>query len=116
MPQEYFNTQATTFIYNNYQKVPTSCLVFSFTPDIWYTLNRSSAQISYMSEGNLTTKMNTFKNYSCFVFDYGYWCTTPEYHNSSCGTQLYSYNLSVLATQRNSEGSNFTLYKINNFT
>ncbi|MGC8479439.1 MAG: glycosyltransferase family 39 protein [Candidatus Micrarchaeia archaeon] len=116
MPQEYFNTQATSFIYNNYQKVPTSCLVFSFTPDIWYELNRSAAQVSYMSELNSNTSNNLFKNYSCFVFDYGYWCTVSEFSSSTCGSQLFSYNTSVLATERNSEGSNFTLYKINNAT
>lgn len=116
MPQEYFNTQATSFIYNNYQKVPTSCLVFSFTPDIWYELNRSAAQVSYLGSGNMTTNEETFKNYSCFVFDYGYWCSTPEYKNSTCGSELHSYNISVIATQNSSQNFNFTLYKINNFT
>lgn len=115
MPQEYFNTQATTFIYNNYQKVPTSCLVFSFTPDIWYELNRSAAQVSYFSNSNNKTVAAIFKNYSCFVFDYGYWCTVSSYKNSTCGSSLYAYNLSVIATQENTDGSNFTLYKINNF-
>ncbi|MEM0200953.1 MAG: glycosyltransferase family 39 protein [Candidatus Micrarchaeaceae archaeon] len=115
MPQEYFNTQATNFIYSNYQKVPTSCLVFSFTPDIWYELNRSAAQVSYFSQINNNTINTIFKNYSCFVFDYGYWCTVSSYKNSTCGTNLYSYNLSVIATKENTQGSNFTLYKINNF-
>ncbi len=116
MPQEYFNTQATSFIYNNYQKVPTSCLVFSFTPDIWYELNRSAAQVSYFGSGNTTTNKETFKNYSCFVFDYGYWCSTPEYKNSTCGSELHNYNISIIATQNSSQNFNFTLYKINNFT
>jgi hypothetical protein len=116
MPQEYFNSQATSFIYNNYQKVPTSCLVFSFTPDIWYELNRSAAQVSYFTQSNNETINTIFKNYSCFVFDYGYWCTISSYKNSTCGANLYSYNLSVIATNRTTEGSNFTLYRINNFT
>ncbi len=116
MPQEYFNTQATNFIYNNYQKVPTSCLVFSFTPDIWYELNRSAAQVSYFTQSNNKTIKALIDNYSCFVFDYGYWCTVSSYKSSTCGTSLYSYNLSVIATSKSTEGSNFTLYKINNFT
>ncbi|MEM3208310.1 MAG: glycosyltransferase family 39 protein [Candidatus Micrarchaeaceae archaeon] len=96
MPQQGVILPAINFFYANYSKVPADCLVFSFTPDIWYEVNRSSAQIDYLgsSDANFT---DTLKRYSCFVFDYGYWCLVPPYHNTTCKYALEDYKMKLLS-------------------
>ncbi|MDE1768583.1 MAG: glycosyltransferase family 39 protein, partial [Candidatus Micrarchaeota archaeon] len=113
MPQQQTAFAATNFINANYNAVPANCLVFSFTPDVWYELNRSSAQIGML--GSPDPSFDAFaSHYSCFVIDYGFWCNVPPYQGSSCKT--YSrYNLTVLASE-NSTGNHFALYRINNYT
>lgn len=111
MPQQHVIAPALNFIYGNYGKVPQNCLVFSFTPDVWYALNRSSAQIGYLGNSN-----GMSKNYSCFVFDYGYWCVVPSYHSTTCQDALNRYSLSVISTDKTAAGYNTTLYRINNYS
>lgn len=114
MAQEAFPFSATSFIYQNYAKVPQNCLVFSFTPEMWQELNRSSAEIGYLEGANNTIR-KSIENYGCFVFDYGYWCTIQPYHSTLCSQIINSYNLSVIATERSDNGVNFSLYKIVNY-
>ncbi len=104
---QYGIAHSVAFIYNNYQKVPANCLVFSFTPDVWYGLNRSSAQISYISDN-----ASLFKNFSCFIFDYGYWCAVPPYHSTTCSNILSSHSLTEIATADVNLGTNVSLYTI----
>lgn len=115
MPQQGKVLQAVDFIYGNYTKVPTNCLVFSFTPDIWYALNRSSAQIGYLGSSNATF-VNFAKGYSCFVVDYGYWCQVPPYINTTCTSMLHDYSIVPLAKTDNSTGTSLGLYRILNYT
>lgn len=114
MPQEAFPHSATNFIYQNYAKVPQNCLVFSFTPEIWQELNRSSAEIGYLESQNSSIN-RSMSNYSCFVFDYGYWCTIQPYHSTICAQIMNTYMLSSIATEESSSGVNFSLYKIVNY-
>ncbi|MDE1860442.1 MAG: glycosyltransferase family 39 protein [Candidatus Micrarchaeota archaeon] len=111
MPQQHGISNAVNFIYQNYQKVPTNCLVFSFTPDMWYELNRSSAQIWELGANN-----STISGFSCHVLDYGYWCQVPPYVNSTCKSDLSRYKLTVLATNSSGLGSNDSLYLIQNYS
>ncbi len=104
---QYGIAHSVTFIYNNYQKVPSNCLVFSFTPDVWYGLNRSSAQISYISENAFM-----YRHFSCLVFDYGYWCVVPPYHNTTCSNILDTHALSSIATENVGLSANVSLYII----
>lgn len=113
MPQEPGPLTATNFIYANYNVVPTSCLVFSFTPDIWFELNRSAAQIGDLRSSDKNfTKFES--NYSCFVIDYGYWCSVPPYNAGVCSSDL-KYNLTALATAPAQGSGNLSLYEINNY-
>lgn len=115
MPQERTPLAAVDFIYNNTGLVPPDCLVFSFTPDVWYLQNRSAAQIGYFNSSNATFQAFESK-YSCFVMDYGYWCDITSYTNSVCNPDVAGYNTTLIATEQapNSFG-NFSLYMINNY-
>jgi len=99
MPQQSVIAPTIRFFYSNYSKVPSNCLVFSFTPDIWYEVGRASAQIGYLGLAN-STIVNLEKNFSCFVLDYGYWCMVPPYNSTQCLYDKNAYKTIVL-----SEGS-----------
>ncbi len=115
-PQQRIILPATNFIGSNYDSVPNNCLVFSFTPDIWYENGRAAAQIGYL--GSRSANFTNFtKSYSCFVLDYGYWCTVPPYDNTSCPAYLKSYNTSALATQSiNGSSYGVGLYLLRNYS
>ncbi len=113
MPQEHLPMAATNFIYGNASAVPSNCLVFSFTPDIWYEYNRSAAQIGYL--GSTNSSFTAFESgFSCFVLDYGYWCNVSPYNSGECPGYLTTYNLTTLAST-NVSGSNFALYRMSNY-
>ncbi|MGC9142394.1 MAG: ArnT family glycosyltransferase [Candidatus Micrarchaeia archaeon] len=88
MPQQEIIAPAMQFFYMNYSKVPSNCLVFSFTPDIWYEVGRASMQIGYLGSKNVTIQ-SIERNFSCYVLDYGYWCLVPPYNSTLC---LYDKN------------------------
>ncbi len=116
MPQEGQAFPATNFIYANYNSVPANCLVFSFTPDIWYQLNRSAAQIGYLgsSDANFTKFAS---GYSCYVLDYGYWCVVPPYQESTCLSDITQYNVTSIVSENYPAigTSKVALYWINDY-
>lgn len=117
MPQQSVIHTAVDFIYNNYQVIPSQCVVFTFTPDMFEEFNRSAAEIGYLN-GN-SSVMNITKLFPCEIFDYGYWCVVPPNYNTTCANILGEYNLKPLATQNSGSGyspSNVTLYQIENYT
>jgi hypothetical protein len=93
MPQQVVILKASNFFYDNYNAVPKNCLVFSFTPDLWYGVNVSSAQVDYASGG-----LNGSDAYSCKVLDYGYWCVVPPYRNTTCEQLMKEYSTAVIAS------------------
>ncbi|MGC8710512.1 MAG: hypothetical protein ACP5RF_02810 [Candidatus Micrarchaeia archaeon] len=97
MAQQNIIYPAMQFFYSNYNKVPSNCLVFSFTPDIWYEVGRASAQIGYLDSTN-SSFINFEKQYSCYVIDFGYWCLVPPYANTTCSFDLSEYKTIPLAT------------------
>lgn len=114
-PQEGQPLTAINFIYNNYHDVPANCLVFSFTPDIWYELNRSAAQVGYL--GNNNPNFTSFaRHFSCYVFDYGYWCSVPPYQGTTCSSTLSNYKLVPLVNTGQPLGSGYNFYEIENYT
>jgi hypothetical protein len=116
MPQQTVILGAINSFYANYNSVPENCLVFSFTPDLWTEVNRSSAQIGYINSANATVK-STFNNYSCKVFDYGYWCVVPPHHDTTCAQILKKYNVSVLGPANATIGGDkVAFYKLLNYT
>ena len=115
-PQQHVILPATNFINSNYNAVPSNCLVFSFTPDMWYENGRAAAQIGYLQsvDQNFT---NFTKNYKCEVLDYGYWCLVPPYDNTTCPNYIKGYNASVLATEKiNGAASNMSFYLLKNYS
>ncbi len=108
MPQQTTILKAVDFFYNNYNAVPKNCLVFSFTPDIWYGKNVSSVQVGYLGGD-----FNGSDAYSCKVMDYGYWCVVPPYKDSTCKQFLKDYSVRVLASNA-SAGTAF--YQILNYS
>lgn len=116
MPQQQVILGTMNFIYGNYTKVMPGCLVFSYNPDIWYMLNRSATQIGYLGSSN-TTFTKFANNYSCFVFDYGYWCQVPpNQNNPACSNPLHEYKTLTLAVTNSSTGINSALYLLLNYT
>jgi len=96
MPQQTIIAPTIEFFYNNYQKVPSNCLVFSFTPDIWFEVDRASMQIGYLGAEN-STIAKIERNFSCYVLDYGYWCMVPPYNNTLCLYDKDSYKMNTIA-------------------
>lgn len=116
MPQQNVILRAINFFYNNYQSVPTNCLVFTFTPDIWAEFNRSSAQIGYLYSKDASF-LNFTNRFTCFVIDYGYWCNVPPYQSTTCQTMKQNYKLAPLAAENDSaQGRTFAFYQIMNYT
>ncbi len=115
MPQESMPLSAVNFIYQNAQKVPNTCLVFSFTPDVWWALNKSAAQVGWL--GNNMSNFTGFESgFSCFVFDKGYWCTTPDYKKGTCSTDLSSYNTTLIASaEAPDQVDNYSLVYLNGY-
>ena len=115
-PQQSVILPASNFINSNYSAVPSNCLVFSFTPDMWYENGRAAAQIGYL-QSDSSNFTNFTKSYRCFVLDYGYWCLVPPYDNTTCPAYLKSYNTSVLATRSiNGAASNMSFYLLKNYS
>ena len=115
MPQQSVVLKMVNFIYGNYTAVPSNCLVFSFTPDVWYELNRSAAQIGYFNtQGPTFVKFE--KQFSCFVFDHGYWCNTEPFSPGTCGAYDRTYNTTALASSINASGFGPALYQLLNYT
>lgn len=105
-----YANKSLAFINSNYDLVPTTCLVFSPSPYIWYQLNRSSA---YVSEYNASNQNIT--GYRCFILDYSWFCGNP-FNNTICNAILNKYKLKVLATESGDGSSNFSLYQILNYS
>lgn len=83
MPQQTVILKAANTFYENYTQVPSNCLVFSFTNDVWEEFNRSSIQIGFLNGANSTIKQLILQ-YKCLALDYGYWCVVPPYHSTLC--------------------------------
>jgi len=118
MPQQTVIYPAMVAFYANYEKVPTNCLVFSSTPDIWYEIGRSAAQITYFDTSLNESVKSVLSNYSCFVFDYGYWCQVPPEHNGVCNVAINDYKTKILATTyipNSAYNSNVTYYELLNY-
>jgi hypothetical protein len=116
MPQQSVILPAITSFYENYSEVPSNCLVFSFTPDIWQEENRSSAQIGFLLGANQSIKSHIL-NYSCLAFDYGYWCLVPPYSNTTCSYVASHYKLgNFTSPPTRPNGTSVAFYKILNYT
>ncbi len=115
MPQQSVILKAINFFYANYSAVPQNCVVFSNTPDIWEEVNRSSAQISYLESANATLTQN-FSQYKCIVFDYGYWCVVPPFHDGLCKYLGSRYQYKNLTPTSQLGGSSVGFFQVLNYT
>ncbi|MCL5423655.1 MAG: glycosyltransferase family 39 protein [Candidatus Marsarchaeota archaeon] len=103
------------FIYNNSNKIPNDCLVFSFDPTLFNINNKSSLQFSYLSNINETEYNSYMNDNKCLVIDYGFWCYTPE-GSSMCQSALNEFNTTILAMATdNYTTQRFSIYQINKF-
>jgi hypothetical protein len=75
-------------------------------------LNRSS---SYLPETDVFTNA-TYSSYGCYYLDYDFWCTVSPYNTTICKFYTTNYNLKLVATESSGGHSNFSLYKILNYT
>ena len=78
-------------------------------------LNRSAAQVGYL--GNNNPNFTSFaRHFSCYVFDYGYWCSVPPYQGTTCSSTLSNYKLVPLVNTGQPLGSGYNFYEIENYT
>ena len=113
MPQQSVILKAVNFFYANYHSVPDNCLVFSFTPDLWYEVNISSAQINLMGSASISQDLGQNK---CVVLDYGYWCVVPPFRDTTCKMLAQEYKTRVIASASAGNGYNTTFYQILNYS
>ena len=113
MPQQSVILKAVNFFYANYNSVPDNCLVFSFTPDLWYEVNISSAQINLMGSASISQDLGQNK---CVVLDYGYWCVVPPFRDTTCKMLAQEYKTRVIASASAGNGYNTTFYQILNYS
>jgi ABC-type multidrug transport system fused ATPase/permease subunit len=95
-----------SFVFNNSDAIPASCLVFSYDPTLFLINNRSSAQMFYLY--NSTFMQNATKHYSCLVEDRGFWCYTP---NNLCTNINKTYDATPIVTaEYGQQGKTFGFY------
>ncbi len=112
MPQQAMALGYMNFVNQNVNLVPNNCLVYTFDPDVWVIRNRSAIEIGYL-QANTTNSSAFASRFSCFVFDQGYWCTTPEFRNSTCGSDIQKYNARLIVGEKSPNGiDNYSLYYI----
>ncbi len=117
MPQQAMPLNYVNFVYQNASMVPNNCLVFTFDPELWAMQNKSSAQQNFLAMNNSNFTKFASK-YSCYVFDMGYWCTTPQFKMNTCVNYIKKYNGTLIVDVPAPDNTdNFSLYYLHgNFT
>ncbi len=105
-----YANRSLAFISDNYASVPENCLVFSESPYLWYSHNRSSATLDLPASYGAA-----MRSYSCYVLDYGYWCSYPL-TAGLCSSYASRYKLQPIASESNGALPPFYLYRILNYT
>ncbi len=107
-----YTINSLNFIQKNYLQVPSRCLVISEIPSIWFMLNRSA---TLPQKTDVFTNLS-YRNYSCYYLDYGFWCTVSPMNRTICKYYTENYKLKIVATESTGRASNFSIYKILNYT
>ncbi len=81
------------FVYNNSQLIPSSCIVYTYDPSLFNINNRTATQMDNLYNSTQTSQY--ISDGRCLVFDYGYWCHTP---NNECVYANQSYQLIPIKT------------------
>ncbi|MFI5412383.1 MAG: glycosyltransferase family 39 protein [Candidatus Micrarchaeales archaeon] len=98
------------FVLNQSSAIPSNCIVYSYDPTLFFLVNRSALQMSYLSNQSVFSDVS--KQYSCQVIDYGYWCYTP---NNFCPSLNSKFDLKPIVTTTYSPlGKIFGFYYISN--
>ncbi len=94
------------FVYNNSQLIPSSCVVYTYDPTLFNINNRTATQMDNLYNSTQTSQY--ISEGRCLVFDYGYWCHTP---NNECVYANQSYQLIPIKTATyNRTGSLYGFY------
>lgn len=96
-----------SFVYDNIGSIPTNCLVFSYDPTLFLLNNRSSTQMSDLLNVSFYQRLRSENK--CMVFDYGYWCYTPD---NICGMLNKQYNLTPLLNASYDKFRNYGFYYV----
>jgi hypothetical protein len=83
------------FVFNDSQKIPASCLVYTYDPSLFTLNGRAAIQLSYVYNTSQYEQLSS--EYGCTVLDYGYWCHTP---NNLCTSVNQSFTLTPIATAK----------------
>ena len=102
------------FVYNNSISIPSSCLVFSYDPTLFIVNNRTSAQLTDIYASSYASYKS---EYSCLVFDRGYWCYTPNNYCTYVQNTFVLQNISTsVYTQQNKTYGFYYITGIRNST
>jgi 4-amino-4-deoxy-L-arabinose transferase-like glycosyltransferase len=100
------------FVLKYYSEIPKDCYFVSFVPGLFRTLGRNAVYIEdffYLyTSGELKGK--------CLVFDYGYWCIVPPFHDTSCQAVLQRFKLQPITNLTLEDGRTLAFYYILNST
>jgi len=100
------------FVLKHYSQIPKDCYFVSFVPGLFRTLGRNALyteNLFYLyNSGELKGK--------CLVFDYGYWCIVPPFHDTTCKVILQNYKTKMITNLTLEDGRTLAFYYILNST
>jgi len=100
------------FVLKHYSEIPKDCYFVSFVPGLFRTLGRNAVyneNLFYLyNSGELKGK--------CLVYDYGYWCIVPPFHDTSCKAILQAFQLQPIRNLTLEDGRTLAFYYILNST
>ena len=98
------------FVLKRYSEIPKDCYFVSFVPGLFRTLGRNgiyAENFPYLyNSGELKGK--------CLIFDYGYWCIVPPFHDSTCKMILEKYRTQMITNLTLEDGRTLAFYYILN--
>lgn len=97
------------FVVNEALKLDKNCHILSHTPSIFLIIDRPSLQ-TWFANNDLVMR-DVFNRTDCVIFDYNYWCNTPDFKEGICKDVLEKYSLETI-NSITVDSWNFTMYKI----
>jgi len=100
------------FVLKHYSEIPKDCYFVSYVPGFFRTLGRNALYTENLLYLYKTNELNG----KCLVFDYGYWCIVPPFHDTTCKAILKSYKLQPITNLTLPDNRTLAFYYILNST
>jgi 4-amino-4-deoxy-L-arabinose transferase-like glycosyltransferase len=100
------------FVLKHYNDFPKDCYFVSYVPGLFRALGRNGIYtetfFGLYSSGELKGK--------CLVFDYGYWCIVPPFHDTTCKAILQRFQTKMVENLTLPDNRTLAFYYILNST